>query len=111
VQSPRALSRPGDLKADRTKLETASPIRMVDRFKAPVLLIHGDGDPIVSVDQSRKMKEALKHAGKSVRYVELPDVGHAGWTRETEGRVLGEIERFLSENLGGPQPATAAAAH
>jgi len=101
----------GDLKADRAKLEAASPIRMVDRFRAPVLLIHGDGDPIVSVDQSRKMKDALKRAGKSVRYVELPDVGHTGWTRETEGRILGEVERFLGENLGVPAPAATAAEH
>jgi len=89
----------GDLKADREALEAKSPERMAARFTAPVLLIHGDSDPTVWVEQSRHMNAALKQAGKSVRYVELPDVGHSGWPSSVESQVLTEIESFLGEHL------------
>jgi pimeloyl-ACP methyl ester carboxylesterase len=43
------------------------------------MLVHGVDDPIVPVFQSRRMKEALERAGKSVDYIEIRDAGHADW--------------------------------
>jgi dipeptidyl aminopeptidase/acylaminoacyl peptidase len=34
----------------------------------------------VSVEESRKMVDALKAAGGDVRYTEYPDAGHDSWT-------------------------------
>jgi dipeptidyl aminopeptidase/acylaminoacyl peptidase len=95
----------GDPKTDRGRLEAKSPIRMASSFTAPVLLIHGDFDEIVSVEQSRRMRDALKASGKLVRYVELPKVGHGGWSPATETRILTELEQFLAESLPSA-PAT-----
>lgn len=45
----------------------------------PVWLVHGDADPTVSVEESRRMASALKSAGANVTYRELPGVAHNAW--------------------------------
>ncbi|MCG7532272.1 S9 family peptidase [Psychrobium sp. MM17-31] len=49
-------------------LQGISPQFHADKFKAPVLLIHGQVDTRVSYRQSEKMYEALQAAGKDVDY-------------------------------------------
>ena len=46
----------------------------------PVWAVHGDADDVVPVEQSRRMIEAIRAAGGSPRYSELPGVGHNGST-------------------------------
>lgn len=45
----------------------------------PVWIVHGDADPVVPVEQSRRMYAALVEAGAEVRYVEVPGEGHGSW--------------------------------
>jgi dipeptidyl aminopeptidase/acylaminoacyl peptidase len=66
----------GDPETDGDMLRAASPARLAARFAAPVLLIHGTEDQIVSPKQSRIMLEALRSAGKRVERVELKGRGH-----------------------------------
>jgi dipeptidyl aminopeptidase/acylaminoacyl peptidase len=66
----------GDPATDSEMMRTASPALHADRFKAPVLLMHGTEDQIVSPKQSRIMAQALKAAGKSVEHVEIKGRGH-----------------------------------
>ncbi|MBV9121816.1 MAG: dienelactone hydrolase family protein [Planctomycetes bacterium] len=47
----------------------------------PCWCFHGADDPVVPVEQSRRMIEALKKAGGHPRYTEYPGVGHASWER------------------------------
>jgi len=47
----------------------------------PVWIFHGDADPTVSVEESRKMNAALLAAGGNVRYTEYPGVGHNSWDK------------------------------
>jgi predicted peptidase len=47
----------------------------------PCWCFHGDADPAVKVDQSRKMIAALKEAGASPKYDEYPGVGHNSWDK------------------------------
>ncbi|MGO9269706.1 MAG: prolyl oligopeptidase family serine peptidase [Terriglobia bacterium] len=49
--------------------------------KTPVWAFHGSDDPAVPVTESRKLVEALKAAGGSVRYTEYPGVGHNSWEK------------------------------
>jgi predicted peptidase len=49
--------------------------------KTPVWIFHGGDDPIVPVDGSRKLNDALKAAGDDVRYTEYPGVGHNSWDK------------------------------
>ena len=47
----------------------------------PVWVFHGGADPVVPVSESRKMVEALKAAGRDVRYSEYEGVGHNSWDK------------------------------
>jgi len=47
--------------------------------RLPVWIEHGDADPVVPVDDSRRMAATLTAAGGTVRYKELPGVGHNAW--------------------------------
>jgi len=89
----------GDPGADRARLEATSPVRRVDGWRAPTLLIHGEFDDLTPYDQSRDMERALKRAGIDVRLVELENEGHNGWSSKNEALVLTEIETFLARHL------------
>jgi dipeptidyl aminopeptidase/acylaminoacyl peptidase len=93
----------GDPRADQATIEAASPLRRAADWSVPLLLIHGDDDDVVPVAQSRAMERALRRAGKPVRFVELEDAGHNGWSRAQEITVMTEMETFLGEHL--PVPA------
>lgn len=49
--------------------------------KTPVWVFHGAADPVVPVEGSQKMVEALKAVGADVRYTEYPGVQHNSWDR------------------------------
>ena len=89
----------GDPRADRARLESKSPIRHVQGWKPPVLLIHGELDDLVPYAQSRDMERALAREGVDVRLVELEGEGHNGWRARSEALVLTEIETFLARHL------------
>ncbi|KAF0174003.1 MAG: S9 family peptidase [Hyphomonadaceae bacterium] len=89
----------GDPSADRDALIAASPRRQARAFTAPVLLLHGDDDDIVPVEQSRIMRDALVEAGKSVKLVELKEENHH--LEKYANRVIfyREIDAFLAQHL------------
>ena len=47
--------------------------------KVPVWIFQGDADPIVSVERARKWVAALRKAGGSPKYTEVPGAGHNVW--------------------------------
>ena len=47
----------------------------------PVWIFHGDADPLVPVEQSRHMAEALKAARADYKYTEYPGVEHNSWDK------------------------------
>lgn len=58
-----------------------SPFELVaDRLAdLPVWIWHGEVDPVVPVEESRRMAEALEAAGADVRYTEMKGIGHDVW--------------------------------
>ena len=47
--------------------------------RVPVWIFQGEADPIVSVERARKWVAALRQAGGSPKYTEVPGVGHNVW--------------------------------
>lgn len=90
----------GDIDKDREAIEAISPSRMAERFKAPVLLIHGDADTTVPIKQSNMMDDALRKAKKNVRYVRIEGDDHGLVENESRRLVLTELARFLNEHIG-----------
>ena len=91
----------GDPRQNRDALIAASPARQAASIQAPVLLIHGEDDENVPIRQSELMDEALRNAGRDVRFVRVPDSGHvwANWDAEHRLTLLRETETFLEQHL------------
>jgi acetyl esterase/lipase len=61
----------------------ASPLSWIDGRAAPFLVVHGDQDDVVPIEQSRRLVATLRAAGVEVQYVELAGAGHddLAWAR------------------------------
>jgi dipeptidyl aminopeptidase/acylaminoacyl peptidase len=74
-----------------------SPFYHLDRFQAPVLLLQGEVDNVVTKDQATAMEEGLRRAGKTVEMEIYPGEGH-GWARaHTIKAYIERMERFLQD--------------
>lgn len=78
----------GDPATMGSALEAASPRRRAAEVTCPVLLVHGVDDPIVPLFQSRRMRDALRSAGKTVELIEIADSGHADWDDAREQELM-----------------------
>jgi acetyl esterase/lipase len=58
-------------------LAAASPVTYVSRSSPPVLLLHGDADDQVPIDQAVQMNQALQNAGATVSFVRVPGGTHS----------------------------------
>ena len=76
----------------------ASPINYITKETAPFLILHGDEDRLVPIDQSRKLNEKLKAVGVTVQFLEFKGQDH-GWTGEHSRKSTQATMDFLAENL------------
>jgi dipeptidyl aminopeptidase/acylaminoacyl peptidase len=94
--------------SDGAKLTLHSPAQQAAGIAIPVLLIHGDMDWQVQIDQSKRMESALKKNRKDHKAVYIKGAGHEFERKSDRMIVLKEVEEFLQKNLGaGAQPAAA----
>jgi len=102
------FQRVGNPDADAEFLKARSPLFLVDRIRAPLLIAQGANDPRVKREESLQIVEALKKSGKTVKYLEFPDEGHGFARPENRLTFYAQAEAFLAEHLGGrvePAPA------
>lgn len=71
-------------------LTKISPARLVTSSAPPFLLIHGDRDPLVPLQQSEIMIEALKKAGVSAELIVKKGGGHPWLTMHEEVQVIAD---------------------
>lgn len=90
----------GDRWHDANKLDAASPSENAAKIKAPVLIVHGEADATVRIDQSERMERALRRAGKKVTFIRVPKETHYMQTAGSRILWLTELEKFLKENIG-----------
>lgn len=88
----------GDPDKHEARLESTSPVNFASDFKAPVLLLHGKDDTVVSIRQSKEMHNALQSAGKDSEFVQLESEDHWLSTSETRLALLHAINDFLDEH-------------
>lgn len=95
-----AYERIGHPKKDRAKLDKNSPALHVDKVSTPILLIAGEDDEIVPIEQSELMAEALEEYKKPFKYIEIEDAGHnIFYNLDDLANVYTEIEVFLKKHL------------
>jgi len=93
-------SRIGSTWEDSEQLGATSPARQADKIKCPVLLMHGEGDTTVQIEQSEIMADAMKRAGKQVEFIRFPGEDHYFNLADTRIRFLKETEAFLKKYIG-----------
>jgi acetyl esterase/lipase len=89
---------------DAAWVELASPVTHAARATAPVLLVHGTADVVVSQRESIRMHEALEAAGKRSTLLLLDGAPHAfqiDWRGDANRRANAAMDAFLDEHLGG----------
>lgn len=84
---------------DKDQLKQTSPARMAEKVKIPILLIHGDDDVVVPVNQSRIMAAALKDEGKQYEYIELEEGTHNLDYLPHRQQTFEAMEKFLQKHL------------
>lgn len=85
---------------DKAELERFSPAAQASRIKAPVLLIHGGKDYIVSKEHAFRMRDALKGAGKPPEWYYVDYEGHGFYDTENATAVYQKLEAFLQKHIG-----------
>lgn len=76
-------------------LASVSPVSHVDRITIPVLLVHGQDDTVVPIEQSRIMAEVLEKAGKPVQLVVQKGEDHWLSRGETRREMLTATMAFV----------------
>jgi dipeptidyl aminopeptidase/acylaminoacyl peptidase len=78
------------------QLDLLSPAHLAAQGDAPVLLMHGQDDTVVAIEQSVKMAEALARAGRRYEFIRLEGEDHWLSRADTRQRMLSEMVRFLN---------------
>jgi len=86
---------------DEAELARFSPANMLEKVQAPVLVIHGNKDKIVPIEQAELVVQRLKTLGKDVDYLILDNAGHYYSPENDRPRIARAVEKFLHKTLGG----------
>lgn len=80
------LQKAGNPETEAEKLNDRSPVNHAGKSTGKLLLVHGENDNRVPVEQSRQMARAMEKAGKPYTYLEIPGQGH-GWKGLNENLI------------------------
>ncbi|MCF8534538.1 MAG: S9 family peptidase [Reyranella sp.] len=89
----------GDSRINADLFRLASPASRVTPLASPILLIHGDEDTTVPIQQSRTMQRALREAGKPVDLVVLKGDDHHLSSTASRTLLLDSLFAFLDRWL------------
>lgn len=85
--------------SDQDQLINATPVKDVEKIKAPILLIHASDDSYVRVQQSQMMAEELKRLNKTYEYIELEGGSHELEYLPHRKKVFEAVAAFLQKYL------------
>ncbi|MEO8306599.1 MAG: alpha/beta hydrolase [Pseudomonadota bacterium] len=91
------LGAPPERVPDLAKL--ASPFFQVDKGDPPLLLLHGDQDVQMPINQSHELEGAYRKLGLDVDFMVLHGVGHVGGPF-FEGEPADRVVTFLKRTIG-----------
>jgi acetyl esterase/lipase len=76
----------------------ASPVFQVDRGDPPLLLLHGDQDPQMPINQSHELEGAYEREGLEVEFIVVHGAAHGGNAFYAAGNVE-RVASFLGTHL------------
>ena len=90
----------GSRDAQKVALE-ASPVGSIQKWRSPVLLIHGDDDRNVSFSQTVDLARRLREQGVEFEQIVFPDDVHDFLLHRRWLRAYGAAADFFDRHLGG----------
>ena len=85
----------GPVEAHKELARLVSPLTYVSRNCPPMLIIHGDKDDIVPLDESTIFHKALEYAGADTTLIVVKDGGHGWLVEETRDAVIAFFQKHL----------------
>jgi dienelactone hydrolase len=82
-------------------IQEASPLFSAEKINKPLLIIQGANDPRVKKAEADQIAIALRDRGHDVAYLLADDEGHGFAKPVNRMAMYAEIEKFLSEKMGG----------
>jgi acetyl esterase/lipase len=98
---PEALLLGGPIESVPDKVKLADPLYYIDQRTPPFLILHGEKDDIVPVNQSEILHAALQQNKIFSEYLKIVDAGHGGPAFETP-EIRTRVIEFLKEHLVAP---------
>jgi len=83
---------------DETLARLASPVFQVDAHDPPLLLLHGDQDPQMPINQSHELEGAYERAGLDAKLIVVHGAAHGGGAFFDAERI-NVVAAFLDEHL------------
>lgn len=84
---------------DSDDLKARSPYYHAEKITIPVLLVHGESDRVVDLEQSEMMAEELKDLDKEVEYLELENGNHYLSIQRNRHAFFAAMDTFLKTHL------------
>jgi acetyl esterase/lipase len=92
----------GDVSNSVELARRLSPVNYATRNSPPILIIHGDQDPVIPYEQAVRLHEALEHVGAPNQLTTIRGGGHGAtspfaWTDEQNLQAQGAVFTFLEK--------------
>jgi acetyl esterase/lipase len=84
--------------AQTSDMDAISPLKAAAKADAPILLIHGEDDSVVPIEQSRAMQKALAAAGKPADFVLMNGEDHWLSSAPTRLAMLNAVVAFVEKH-------------
>lgn len=84
---------------DKEDLKSRSAAYHVGKIKTPILLVHGEDDRVVDLNQSKKMALELERKSKPFKFVVLKNGDHYLSIQENRHQLFREMAAFLTQFL------------
>jgi acetyl esterase/lipase len=82
-------------------VRAASPITYVTPADPPIMILHGDSDPLVPHNQGEQLYMAFNKACKAAVFISLPKAPHGNWSGFLTDASLGEAATMRSTSDAG----------
>jgi len=97
ADSPESILVGGPVQKNKEACKRANPITYVSRNDPPILIVHGDKDPLVPHNQSELLYEALKKADVDVKFHTVKGGGHGFRDVQVDRMVRELFNRHLKK--------------
>ncbi|HEY0059216.1 MAG TPA: alpha/beta hydrolase [Flavisolibacter sp.] len=82
-----------------TLYQQSSPINFVTAQSPPTIILHGENDNLVNIQQSRDLKNKLQSLAVPHELVAYPGAGHGDWSPAIFADAATRIEAFLRKHV------------